>query len=823
MIDPRNVVARSVRQALFGLALGGPLLVGAVTPAWAQNDASRINYQIAPGPLGTVLSQFAAASGVMLSFAPAQTAGANSPGLQGEYSVQEGFTKLLAGSQLQLRQEGSNRYSLVTLQAGGSSVELGATDINAQTLGTTTEGTGSYTTGAVSIGKGEQKLKDIPQSVTVLTRQRMDDQNITSLTEALINTTGMTSTKSPGPGMFIFSRGFDIEALQYDGVPTPRSLYSLGSYLTESMAIYDRVEFLRGAAGLLQGANSPGGAINMVRKRGQAKPTVTVTGKAGSWDRYGLQVDAGGPLNDAGTIRGRTVVDYQQADSFVDYKWNWDQTIYAALDFDLSDSTTLGVGFNHHLGHYRPYFIGMPRYTDGSDIKLPRSTFTGSTWNHGVNDQTSVYLDLEHRFNDDWRFKGAAFGMFESNEANYQYMVRPANANGSNPRYFDYATDYQSKNRGVDMYVDGKFEGLGFEQSLVLGANYSKYTSSGQYASRRVDPGNIFDIDHHRPEWDMDTIAADADGSVTPSEYDVRQKGIYGTWRVKLLEPLTLVLGGRTSWYQFHYTSDTLFQGVADPDWAADSQIKSNGDFTPYAGLVYELTPEWSAYVSYTEVFIPQPQPTLDNSTLKPIEGRNYETGIKGELADGRVNVSLALFRYDHENRATELSELGYVCAGGSLCSRASGEVRSQGFEAEVSGEVLTDLELSAGYTYNTTKYLKDPVKEGEIFSTWTPKHMLRVWSNYRLPGDFNRVSVGAGVNASSHTPSQDDKYDLPGLAVWSARVAYQATDEIGVAVNLNNVFDKKYYIPAYNDVFGGNYYGDPRNVMFTVKYTPQF
>ncbi len=821
MTPPRHPLPKAIRQTLFTLALGAPLLITAVSPAWAQTDTTRITYTIAPGPLGTVLSQFAAASGVMLSFASAQTAGLNSPGLQGEYSLDEGFTKLLTGSRLQVRQEGTARFSLISLPV--DSLTLGAAEISGNSLGETTEGTGSYTTGAVTIGKGAQKLKDIPQSVTVLTRQRMDDQNITSLTEALINTTGMTSTKSPGPGMFIFSRGFDIEALQYDGVPTPRSLYSLGSYLTESMVIYDRVEFLRGAAGLLQGANSPGGAINLVRKRGQDKPTVTITGKAGSWDSYGLQVDAGGPLNSEGTIRGRTVVDYQQADSFVDYKWNWDQVIYGALDFDLSDSTTLGVGFNHHEGHYRPYFLGMPRNEDGSDLGLSRSTYTGSTWNRGMNDQTSVYVDLEHRFNDDWKFKAAAFGMFESNEATYQYMVGRVAPGGGGSAYFDYDTDYQSKNRGIDMYVDGKFDALGFEQSAVLGANYSKYTNEGAYAAYRTWTADLLNINNHRPYEDLQSILAQPGGSYNPSTYDVRQKGIYGTWRIKLLDPLTLILGARTSWYDYEYTAYQEKLRVRQPGWDVDSQTQSTGRVTPFAGVVYELTPDWSAYASYSDVFIPQTERTVSQGMLKPIEGSNYETGVKGELADGRVNVSLAVFRYDQENRATlDYADVDYSCDGW-YCSRASGKVRSQGFEAEVSGEVVTDLQLFAGYTYNTTKFLKDPDQEGQIFSTWTPKHMLRVWANYKLPGDFSRVSVGAGVNASSHTPSQNHEYELPGLAIWNSRVSYQATDEIGIAMNVNNVFDKKYYIPAYNDQDGGNYYGDPRNVMFTVKYTPQF
>ena len=128
----------------------------------------------------------------------------------------------------------------------GGALEVGATTISAERMGATTEGSGSYTTGAVTIGKGEQKLKDIPQSVSVMTRKQMDDQNTTKLSEVVKRTPGLTATKSPGPGMFIFSRGFEIGTLQYGGVGLPRNTYALGSYLTEHMAIYDRVETLRG-------------------------------------------------------------------------------------------------------------------------------------------------------------------------------------------------------------------------------------------------------------------------------------------------------------------------------------------------------------------------------------------------------------------------------------------------------------------------------------------------------------------------------------------------------------------------------------------------
>jgi outer membrane receptor for ferric coprogen and ferric-rhodotorulic acid len=196
--------------------------------------------------------------------------------------------------------------------------------------------------------------------------------------------------------------------------------------------------------------------------------------------------------------------------------------------------------------------------------------------------------------------------------------------------------------------------------------------------------------------------------------------------------------------------------------------------------------------------------------------------GLKGELLDGRVNTSIALFRYDQENRAVEDPNSNDACGGGN-CSTASGKVRSQGLEAEISGEVLDGLQLTAGYTYNTTKYLEDPDNQGKVFSLWTPKHMLRVWSDYQFSGDWSRVSTGLGFTTQSHTLGYERSFTVPGYTVWNARVAYQLSPEIGLALNANNLFDKTYYNPGYNQLNGSNNFGDPRNVMLSVKYTPQF
>ncbi|QRY80582.1 TonB-dependent siderophore receptor [Pseudomonas sp. PDNC002] len=786
----------------LALAVASPQLLAAQT----------LHFDLPAASLGTTLNAIARQSGEVISLDPALVRGHQAPAISGELSVEEALQRALSRSNLQLKVTASGAYS-VEPATTGSALEMDSTTVTGQGLDATTEGSGSYAARATTIGKGEHALKDIPQSVTVITRKQLDDQDITDLRDAVNHTTGLVGATGIGPGMVISSRGFQIDDWQYDGVPVPRNTYVLGNWANQDLVFFDRVEILRGASGLLQGAGSPGGAINLVRKRGQNTPTATFTGKAGSWDHYGLQADVGGPLNDSGTIRGRMVADQDDTHSFTDYVWSKTTSLYGALDFDLSPDTTVGIGFSDSDLDSRPMMRGLPRYPDGSDIGFSRSTYSGATWNSNDIEQTTVYADLTHRFDDNWKFKAAAVRMREHNDSTHQRMHGDVQPDGSGLNFADWITNFESTRIGLDMYLDGKFEAFSLEQELILGGNYSKYTTDDFYARRFVPGGNIFDIDHHRPKPSLDDILSSPGGRSVNADYDIRQKGLYSSWRVKLAEPLTAVVGGRVSWYDYAYN-------LPDDDYT-DSMTET-GEVTPYFGLVYALTPEWSAYASYTDVFEPQSARDAQQKMLEPVIGTNYEVGLKGELLDGRVNTSLAVFRYDQKNRAVLDESSGYACDGW-YCSTASGKVRSQGIEAEVSGEVLRDLQLFAGYTYNTTKFLDDPENKGRVFSQWTPKHMLRMWADYQLPGDWNRVSTGLGFVTQSHTVSFDREFDVPGFTVWSARLGYRLTPEVELAVNANNLFDKRYYLPGYAAADGANNFGDPRNLMFSVKYTPEF
>ncbi|WGG49990.1 TonB-dependent siderophore receptor [Rugamonas sp. DEMB1] len=299
-------------------------------------------------------------------------------------------------------------------------------------------------------------------------------------------------------------------------------------------------------------------------------------------------------------------------------------------------------------------------------------------------------------------------------------------------------------------------------------------------------------------------------GRRPPEQLRDLPEGLYGTWSAKLAAPLTAVLGGRFSWY------DELY---ATPGSETRKQVDSK--FTSYAGLVYALDARWNAYASYADVFEPQSERTAAGAGLDPISGKNYELGLKGELLDGRVNASAAVFRYEHSGRAVQDLAAGYACDGW-YCSRASGKVRSQGAEAELSGALARRLQLFAGYAYTTTKFLSDPVNQDMVFSTWAPKHMLRLWADYQLPLAQDKLSVGAGLSTQSNTLAFDRSFKVAGFTTWNARLGYRFSPQLALALNVNNLFDQRYYVPAYSMASGNNYYGEPRNVMLTLKFTPK-
>lgn len=810
--------ARAIRLAVLAMACAAPAAFLA-TPALAQGQAAATSqsYAISAGPLATALNDFAVAAGVSLSTDPAQTRGLRSPGVRGSFNVGQGFAQVLAGSGLEAVQLPNGAYVLrqaapSTASATGVEKTMAPVMVSASMeRDPVSEHSNSYAARAVTVGKGVQTLREIPQSVSVVTRQKMDDQNLDTIDAVLANTTGITMYDSPMGGRYVYSRGFMVDTYQFDGV-NRAMFYPQANSFTSNTAMLDRVEIVRGATGLLQGTGSPGAAINMVRKRPLAEKQVQLALGAGRWNDVRGEVDVTGPLNEAGSIRGRVVAAHEQRDYFYDVADSRTDVLYGVLEFDLAPGSKLTTGASYEKLKSTPFFSGMPRYRDGSDPKLPRSAYLGADWNRWDSRQTAAFAEFEHRFDADWSLKASANYTREQHDVKYMFNLGALNpATMAGMMMYAGVFDYGTTNKGLDLSLDGKFNAFGRRHGFSAGVSTNRLESDSDYSLAMMKlPNSALQPNHG--------VAEPSDAWIRKEQYggghsltSMTQTGAYGVARFSVSDQLTVVAGARVSNYKWSSVYRDTGEVYIDP-------YRENGVVTPYGGVIYAFDKRWSGYASVSDIFQPQNQRTAEGTLLDPLKGRNLEVGVKGELFDGKVNTSLALFRIEQRNRA-EL-DLVNTCSSGTECYFSAGKVRSEGLDAEISGEVAPGWQLFAGYTLNNFKYLEQTSNAGVMFaSTYSPRHMLRAWSDYRLPGALQKWSVGGGVNfqTQSSRVTRDVTVAQGAYALWSARAAYQIDRNWTAALSVTNLLDKRYYqtvgAPAW-----GNFYGEPRKAALTLR-----
>jgi outer membrane receptor for ferric coprogen and ferric-rhodotorulic acid len=812
---------KPLQVALFGVslmvqyALLAPLFAAGSSVMAASQPPT---FAIAAGPLGAVLSRFASDAGVVLSFDSGLTAGKQSAGLQGAYSVEQGFAQLLVGSNLALAANNDGSYSLVP-QAGGGALSLGVTSINAEGLGLTTENSGSYTTGATSTAtKLPLSLRETPQSVSVVTRQLMDDQHLSTLNEVLSFTPGISSNHRDSERYSFYSRGFEIQNFQYDGIPSQvanESQQYTGAI--SDMAIYDRVEVVRGATGLMSGAGTPSATINLVRKRPTKDFQAYISAEAGAWDRYRSEVDVSGPLTDTGNVRGRFVAAYQKQNSFIDWYKQDKRVMYGALDIDLNDSTTLRTSLDYQnnnadgtsYGHI-PLFYNNGRQTDFS-----RSFNPASRSSYMDNTSYTFTTLLEHRLENDWSLKTAY---------SHQYSYRKgqgASASGSYPdpltgqgaKAFIYRLDSYQTQDTLDVYASGPFQLAGREHELVVGASSSRtHLNYPNYSSTLADQDNDYgDVDNIFT-WDGRQYGRRAYKEVGGTVTTLQQTGVYGALRLKPIDPLTLILGTRVSWWKQLDEVTT-----EDPHAKATDETKKSAVVTPYAGIIYDLNDTYSVYASYTNIFLPQTfYKTASGGSLAPLEGDNYEIGLKGEFFEGALNASIAVFDIEQKNTPTSSGS----DASGKTVYKAIAGTTTRGVETEISGELAAGWNVFGGYTYRESHD-----KDGERVQVNQPINLFKLGTTYRLPGALERLTVGGNVTWQSEMYATTQiNYTGPNykavqdpFAVVGLLANYQVDEHLSVGLNVNNLFDKKYYDGM--GTFNSGSYGEPRNAMVNAKW----
>ena len=818
---PLAVAIVSASLALH-CALGAPL-----ASAQSQAGAASIQrtYAIPAGPLDLSITRFAGEAGVVLAFDTRMTAGHQSPALQGSYDVEQGFARLLQGSPFSVVHNSDGSYSLVETSAQGS-VALAPTSVVG--LGSTAYNASHATVGS----KVATSLREVPHSVSVIGRQQIEDQNLNSLTEVMSKMTGVTLQKagisqaSMGNESNFFSRGFAVSNTQIDGgAPLSTSIAGYGALSQLDMAQYERVEFLRGVDGLFSSSGDPGGTVNLVRKRALRENRLAFSASAGSWDNYRSEFDLTGPLVDSGSVRGRLGMAYQDSKAFYDYGDLQNSLVYGSLELDLNDDTTLTLGGSYQDVDGVPYFSGLPRYSNGDDLALPRHTAFTSNWNTVREETTQAYARLEHGFSPDWSLTtDLSYVDIDRDSTGLYYFGGVDPDSGTGPAWYHYPNTGGSERKTLNSYLKGSFEAFGLEHQVLGGVDYTH--TVGSVVQHVGYISNIpLDLAGRTPP-------ADQGSYLNKNQYltEIR-KSLYGMTRLALSERMKFIIGGRLADYSYQ-NKQNFFDGVTAP--SRPSTKHESGVFTPYAGLTYDLDEQWTAYTSYAETFTPQtgyskgPAP---GSPLDPSTSTNYELGLKGQLLDGRLNTAFALYRIEQEGAAIEDTVFPYA---GDCCYRNQGQVVSQGFDAEISGEVAPGLQLMAGYTYAHVVD-KESDESRDAFAGVTPKHLFKLWGTWQLPGQLQDWKVGLGATSQSRTSKNgyvtsfnpdsgkfdgDDvsyKFMQAGYTVWNSSIDYRIDEHWSATLNANNLFDKRYYATVGTAAYN-NFYGDPRNFMLTVR-----
>ncbi|MGY1488469.1 TonB-dependent siderophore receptor [Methylobacillus pratensis] len=789
----------SVGRQLLALVFAGALL--GMTPAITIAADEGISINIQAQPLANAINELSRQTGIQIFSNGELLNGKTAPAIKGKLTPQQAINQLLSGSGLIATSNAPNSYTIEKANSPAVMPEVSVSSTRERNG--ITEGTGSYTTGVTSTAtKMNLSIKDTPQSISVVTRQRMDDQNLTSITKVLEQTPGITINRDASERFGIYSRGREITKYQFDGLTThvENQTQNMTQNLAD-MSIYDKIEIVRGATGLMTGAGDVSGMINMVRKKPTREFQASITGNIGRWNDYRGQVDVSGPLTENGKVRARFVGAKQDNDTFTDYYSQKRDVLYGVAEADITDSTTVRFGID-----YQKYEVdggqGVPLfYSNGELTNFSRSTTVTSKHKNQELETTNYFFNIDQTLANDWKLTVAAGYMDVDREISNSIQMRQAGSSAVNKETGEFAVTRTNKQinplnqKSASINMQGPFSLFGREHQAIIGYEFSRYKSHWEsYGGGSNTTANLSSIHEVVSETNNDAPGI--------QDFYIIQRGYYGALRLNPIDRLHIILGARTSDYKFY----------SYWDGSAESGYGKSGEVTPYAGLVYDLTPEQSVYFSYTDIFIPNNVTDINRKVIEPQIGSNYEVGWKGEFYDGSLNANVAIYQVKRDN-TTELA--GYHSPDRPYY-RAIDGVETKGIDLEIAGEVLPGWNVSTSYSHSRSENA-DGVRQ-------RPEHPLdtvKLWNTYRFSGDLQGLTIGGGARWISKTglyyTAFNNRIVQDDYVVVDAMARYRFNKNLSATLNITNIFDKKYYTGMGNTGYG--FYGVPRNVTLGMRY----
>lgn len=659
--------------------------------------------------------------------------------------------------------------------------------------------------------KTSTPLSETPRSVSVVTRQRIQDQGSQTLTDILGYVPGIFAPPfAVGDSLAgdLFSiRGYNATDYGYgllkDGLRLQGNRYDT---TTEPYGL-ERTEVFRGPSSILYGENAPGGLVNLVSKR----PTETAQGEAkftyGSNNRRQLSLDVSGPLTDDNRVLGRVVMLGRNADTQVDSVP--DDRIYIApsMTFNFDEDTALTLLSSYQRDRTK-LLLGYPAagtLLNNVNGKIGKDQFNGNpNWDDFERETWTLGYEFKHQLNDTWQFRQNSRFMESRLD---RHETWPNNLNNAGFGSTLTSTAYDRDNKSITYSLDNQFEGHftsgALDNTVLLGASYDRTSFNQGWAAGNGGTFNAFNPVF--PSGKPRMLA-----TVQNSQLDQQMYGVYGQLQSKY-DNWIYLLGGRQDFVNSQYRNRAgTTSGAADLDgW--------DHRFSWQTGLMYQFENGISPYVSYSTAFTPVQQSSQPNGELlDPILSEQYEVGLKYEPAGWNTTFSAAVF---------DLTKTHDVIAGSNGFSRQIGKSESKGVELEVNSDVTKNLSLTASYTYTDARVTKD--SPGSLYEdhqlTGIPRNQASTWATYRfLDGPMSGFHVGGGVRYFDNTfaytaPTLYGKLKTGDVTLVDALVGYDIDKHWSVDVNAKNLFDKE-YVSGCNNA-GRCYWGEERTVLGTVAF----
>lgn len=653
-------------------------------------------------------------------------------------------------------------------------------------------------------------LRELPQSVSEISQEMIELNSMTDMDDLMMNVTGVNVSLYDSQRPLYFSRGFQITDFQVDGIPT----YSGSTNQEYDTALYERVEVIRGANGLLSGVGTPSATVNLVRKRPGKTLDASVAASVGSWDRQRGVADVSTPLTSDGKLRSRFVVAYQDSDSFRD-RYREDKTaVLGVIEGDIGEKTTVAVGYQNQDNNPEGTIWGtIPLFAaDGSKANMPVSTSFAPEWTQWQRESSTLFADLEHNFNENWKLRFAV-NRTEGDVFSLRVYAQgfPDRETGEGVRLLGSVSAGDDTRDSIDLYLTGDYNWLGREHTLIVGANsYELESNTPGYTSLSSWSYLVPDAWNYDGKAPLPTYSRTGAYRIATTE----QLGVYAANRFSLTDSLSAIVGARvTSW-----------ETGTDNYNTSGAYVNKTGTFevtdelTPYAGLVYDLNQQYSLYASYTDIFNPQNYKDKDDNLLEPVLGSNAELGLKGEFFGGKLTASTAVFKTKQDNYAVrDMTQPENSLPDGSSAYVGVDGTESEGVELSVSGNLSDQWVINAGYTYvDTKRHTNDRI--------WTnlPEHSVQLSTHYNFSGVLAPLNLGGGFNWQSeiigygvtHPTLTDATFTQDAYVLANLYATWRFSDSWSASLSATNVFDETYWA----NIDYANY-GEPRNVSFTVKW----